>query len=170
MTDEFLHGRHNNNRFRGVTTNLNRQEGGIDSNGIAAQRRDIDLFPQQQHQRVTQEFVDVEYGAAGERPVLYAAIQCCLKHRHPLLTKKVGRQTQDVETLRRLAKMKNLEIKIASLSNADNFIVHLYRILTSQARELILQFARTGIIETAQNCGVKIGNQKLAEINKIRTH
>ena len=39
--------------------------GGIDSNGIAAQRRDINLFLQQQENpRVIQEFVEVGSGAA----------------------------------------------------------------------------------------------------------
>ena len=49
--------------------------GGIDSNGIASQRRDINLFLQQhQNSRVIQEFVEVESGAAKERPVLEQAI------------------------------------------------------------------------------------------------
>ena len=144
--------------------------GGIDSNGIASQRRDINLFLQQQHNpRVIQEFVEVESGAAKERPLLEQAIKCCQKHRCPLLVQKVDRLTRDVETLGRLTKMKNLDIKIASLPNADNFQIHLYGILASQEREFISQRVRAGMRE-AKNRGVKFGNPKLAELNKTRKH
>lgn len=144
--------------------------GGIDSNGIAAQRRDINLFLQQQkNPHVIQEFIEIESGAAKERPVLEQAIKCCQKHRCPLLTQKVDRLTRDVETLGRLTKMKDLEIKIASLPNADNFQIHLYGILASQEREFISQRVRAGMKE-AKERGVKFGNPKLAELNKTRKH
>jgi len=144
--------------------------GGIDSNGIAAQRRDINLFLQQQQTpRVIQEFVEVESGAAKERPLLEQAIKCCQKHRCPLLVQKVDRLTRDVETLGRLTKMKNVDIKIASLPSADNFQIHLYGILASQEREFISQRVRAGMRE-AKNRGVKFGNPKLAELNKTRKH
>ena len=144
--------------------------GGIDSNGIASQRRDINLFLQQQHNpRVIEEFVEVESGASKERPLLEQAIKCCQKHRCPLLVQKVDRLTRDVETLGRLTKMKNLDIKIASLPNADNFQIHLYGILASQEREFISQRVRSGMRE-AKNRGVKFGNPKLAELNKTRKH
>lgn len=144
--------------------------GGIDSNGIAAQRRDIDLFlKQQQNPRVIQEFVEVESGAAKQRPVLEQAIKCCQKHRCPLLVQKVDRLTRDVETLGRLTKMKNINIKIASLPAADNFQIHLYGILASQEREFISQRVRAGMRE-ARDRGVRFGNPKLAEMNRIRKH
>ena len=144
--------------------------GGIDSNGIAAQRRDINLFLQQhQNARVIQEFVEVESGAAKERPVLEQAIKCCQKHRCPLLVQKVDRLTRDVETLGRLTKMKNVEIRIASLPNADNFQIHLYGILASQEREFISKRVRAGMRE-AKSRGVRFGNPKLAELNRTRKH
>ena len=144
--------------------------GGIDSNGISAQRRDINLFLQQQdNPRVIQEFVEVESGAKKERPVLEQAIKCCQKHRCPLLVQKVDRLTRDVETLGRLTKMKNVNIKIASLPNADNFQIHLYGILANQEREFISQRVRAGMRE-AKNRGVKFGNPKLVELNKTRKY
>tara|TARA_B100001564_G_scaffold97425_1_gene79660 strand:- start:156 stop:836 length:681 start_codon:yes stop_codon:yes gene_type:complete len=146
--------------------------GGIDSNGIAAQRRDINLFLQQQENpRVIQELVEVGSGAATERPVLEQAIKCCQKHRCPLLVQKVDRLTRDVETLGRLTKMKSLDIKIASLPNADNFQIHLYGILGFQEREFISQRVRAGMREAKRkNPNLKFGNPKLAELNKIRKH
>ena len=142
--------------------------GGIDSNGIASQRRDINLFLQQQHNpHVIEEFVEVESGAAKERPVLEQAIKCCQKHRCPLLVQKVDRLTRDVETLGRLTKMKDLDIRIASLPNADNFQIHLYGILASQEREFISQRTRAAMSE-AKKRGVIFGNPKLVELNKTR--
>ena len=101
--------------------------------------------------------------------MLEQAIKCCQKHRCPLLVQKVDRLTRDVETLGRLTKMKNVEIRIASLPNADNFQIHLYGILASQEREFISTRVRAGMRE-AKERGVKFGNPKLAELNKIRKH
>ena len=77
--------------------------------------------------------------------MLEQAIKCCQKHRCPLLVQKVDRLTRDVETLGRLTKMKNVDIRIASLPNADNFQIHLYGILASQEREFISQRVRAGM-------------------------
>jgi DNA invertase Pin-like site-specific DNA recombinase len=65
--------------------------------------------------------------------------------------------------------LKNVDIKIASIPNADNFQIHLYGILAAQEREFISQRVRAGMRE-ARNRGVKFGNPKLAELNKIRKH
>ena len=144
--------------------------GGIDSNGIAAQRRDINLFLQQQdNPRVIQEFVEVGSGAAKERPILEQAIKCCQKHKCFLLCQKTDRLTRDIETLGRLTKMKNVDIKIASIPNADNFQIHLYGILAAQEREFISQRVRTGMRE-ARSRGVKFGNPKLAQLNRTRKY
>ena len=43
--------------------------------------------------------------------------------------------------------MKSLDIKIASLPNADNFQIHLYGILGFQEREFISQRVRAGMRE-----------------------
>ena len=53
---------------------------GIDGNGINAQRRDIQLFlDQQDNPRVVKEFVEVISGANDARPVLDDAIATCLE-------------------------------------------------------------------------------------------
>ena len=142
--------------------------GGKDSNGIHAQRRDVGLFLERQNNpRVIAEFIEVESGASHNRPVLEQALEACKKHKCPLLTAKVDRLTRDVETLGRLTKMKDLELKIASLPNATNFQIHLYGILASQEREFISQRVRAGMQE-AKMRGVKFGNPKLAELNRKR--
>ena len=144
------------------------KSGGADSNGIAAQKRDVDLFLQQQdNPRVVAEFIEVESGAKDSRPVLEQAIQACREHRCALLVQKVDRLTRDVECLGRLTKMKDVDIKVASLPNADKFQIHLYGILAAQEREFISKRVRAGMRE-AKERGVKFGNPKLAELNKTR--
>lgn len=141
---------------------------GGDGNGIAAQRRDINLFLKQQvNPEVVAELVEVQSGASSKRPVLEQALDICKRERCSLLVQKVDRLTRDVETLGRLTKTKNLNIKIASLPNADNFQIHLYGILASQEREFISQRTRAAMAE-AKLRGVQFGNPKLIQLNKER--
>jgi DNA invertase Pin-like site-specific DNA recombinase len=141
---------------------------GGDGNGIAAQRRDINLFLQQQeHPLVLAEFVEVVSGANPQRPMLEQALEMCLKHKASLLVQKVDRLTRDVETLGKLTKMRGIHIRIASLPNADNFQIHLFGILGAQEREFISQRTRAAMGE-AKKRGVKFGNPRLSELNQTR--
>lgn len=141
---------------------------GGDGNGIGAQRRDINLFLQQQENpRVVAEFVEVVSGAKSERPMLEQALEACRKHKCSLLVQKVDRLTRDVEMLGKLTKMRGVRIRIASLPNADNFQIHLFGILGAQEREFISQRTHSAMQE-AKARGVKFGNPKLAELNRTR--
>jgi len=141
---------------------------GGDGNGIAAQRRDINLFLQQQQDAcVLAEFVEVVSGASPDRPVLEQALEMCLKHKAALLVQKVDRLTRDVEVLGRLTKMRGVQIRIASLPNADNFQIHLFGILAAQERQFISDRTRAAMSE-AKKRGVRFGNPKLAELNQTR--
>ncbi len=56
-----------------ISTN---KSGGVDSNGIAAQERDLNIFLQgQNNPEVVGKFVEVMSGANNDRPQLKAAIQ-----------------------------------------------------------------------------------------------
>jgi len=143
---------------------------GIDGNGIAAQRRDIDLFLKQQEEpKVIAEYVEVISGAKEERPVLQVAIEAAKKNKCPLLVQKVDRLTRDVELLGKLTKDKQLQIKIACLPNADNFQIHLFGILAAEERRFISQRTKAAMTE-AKKRGVKFGNPQLAQMNKTRKH
>ena len=100
---------------------------GSDGLGIAAQRRDIQLFlNQQKNPDVIAEFVEVESGAANSRPVLEQALDMCRKHKSSLLVQKVDRITRDLEVLARIVKDPEVTVRVASLPNADNFQIHLF--------------------------------------------
>ena len=100
------------------------------------QRRDIELFlNQQQEPEVLAELVEVESGAASDRPVLESALALCRKHKATLLVQKVDRLSRDLELLARLLKDKAVPVKVAQLPNADNFQLHLFGCLASFKNE-----------------------------------
>ena len=141
---------------------------GADGLGVAAQRRDINLFlKQQENPEVLAELVEVESGAASTRPVLEEALDLCRKHNAALLVQKVDRITRDLEVLARIVKDPKVTLRVASLPNADNFQLHLFGCLAAQEREFIS--ARTkAALAAAKARGVQLGNPDLAEMNRTR--
>ena len=142
---------------------------GGDGHGVAAQKRDIQLFlNQQQNPQVIKELVEVESGAADTRPVLEEALNLCRKHRASLLVQKVDRLSRDLEVLARIVKDKQVPVKVACLPNADNFQIHLFGCLAAQEREFISQRTKAALT-AAKARGVKLGNPKnLEEFNRTR--
>ena len=66
------------------------KSGGVDSNGVAAQQRDIDLYlSSQQDAEVIGTFTDVMSGAKSDRPELTKALELCRKTGAYLLAQKV---------------------------------------------------------------------------------
>jgi len=143
---------------------------GSDGNGIAAQRRDIDLFlKQHENPKIITEYVEVISGTHQDRPVLREALETARENKCPLLVQKVDRLTRDVELLGKLTKDKHLQIKIACLPNADNFQIHLFGILAAEEKRFISQRTKAAMSE-AKKRGVKFGNPLLVKMNKTRKH
>lgn len=139
--------------------------------GLDAQRRDIQLFlNQQQDHQVVEELVEVESGAKEDRPVLERALALCREHQASLLVQKVDRITRDLEVLARIVKDQTVPLRVASLPNADNFQIHLFGCLAAQEREFIS--ARTkAALASARARGVRLGNpQNIRTYNQKRTH
>ena len=112
--------------------------GGVDSNGIHAQERDINLFLSSQHEpEVIGRFVEVESGAKSDRTELNKALEMCRKNNAVLLSQKVDRVSRDVEFIARLVKDKDVTLRVANLPNADNFTIHLFAAISQQEREFI---------------------------------
>ena len=142
---------------------------GADGLGIAAQKRDIELFlSTQQGAEVIAELTEVESGGAATRPVLEEALHLCRINKATLLVQKVDRLSRDLETLARIVKDKAVPIKVATLPNADNFQIHLFGALAAQEKQFISIRTRAAL-ETARARGVKLGNPNLAEMNRTRS-
>ena len=126
--------------------------------GLDAQRRDIQLFlNQQQDHQVVDELVEVESGAKEDRPVLERALALCREHQASLLLQKVDRLTRDLELLARIVKDPEVRIRVATLPNADNFQIHLFGCLAAQEREFISTRTKAALA-SARERGVRLGN------------
>ena len=148
-----------------VSTHLQGAEG----HGVAAQRRDIQLFLNslQEIPEVVAEFVEVESGAKETRPVLEEALRICREQKVSLLVQKVDRITRDLEVLARIVKDPEVKLRVASLPNADNFQIHLFGCLAAQEREFISTRTKAALA-AAKAKGVVLGNPQLAEMNRTR--
>ena len=126
--------------------------------GLDAQRRDIQLFlNQQRDHQVVDELVEVESGAKEDRPVLERALALCREHQASLLVQKVDRLTRDLELLARIVKDPEVRIRVATLPNADKFQIHLFGCLAAQEREFIS--TRTiAALASARERGIHLGN------------
>ena len=142
--------------------------GGVDSNGIHAQERDINLFLSSQHEpKVIGRFVEVESGAKSDRTELNKALEMCRKNNAILLSQKVDRVSRDVEFIARLVKDKDITLRVANLPNADNFTIHLFAAISQQEREFISTRTKAAMA-AAKARGQRFGNPKLAELNRTR--
>ena len=99
-----------------LVVRVSMQKQGADGLGIAAQRRDVDLFL---HQRpgatVIQEFVEVESGGKElhDRPVLQEAMNLCRKTKSTLLVSRLSRLSRDAAFV--LTLMKELGVDRSEL-------------------------------------------------------
>ena len=144
------------------------KSGGVDSNGIHAQERDINLFLNSQHQpEVIGKFVEVESGAKSDRTELNKALALCKKSNAILLAQKVDRVSRDVEFIAKLVKDKDVTLRVANLPNADNFTIHLFAAISQQEREFISTRTKAAMA-AAKARGQRFGNPKLAELNRTR--
>ena len=144
------------------------KSGGVDSNGIAAQDRDLNIFLSSQHQpQVIGRFVEVMSGANNERPQLKQALDLCRSTGSHLVVQKVDRLSRDVEFVARLLKDKKVQLRVANIPNADKFQIHLFAALGEQEREFISNRTKAAMA-AAKARGAKFGNPRIHEINQTR--
>ena len=108
--------------------------------GLAAQKRDIDLYLQTYAEipwEIIGEFQDIESGANGERPELWEAIKLAEKTGAVLLVSKLDRVSRKVSFIANLMDRKKLNFIVASMPSADKFQLHIYAALAEQEREFI---------------------------------
>ena len=141
------------------------QKQGADGLGIAAQRRDIDLFLQQDPEAVViKELVEVESGGKElrDRPVLQEAMDLCRSTGSTLLVAKLSRLSRDAAFVLTLMKDSSISFKVAAMPQADNFQLGIYALLNQQEREQISTRTRAALA-AARARGVKLGNPKNLE-------
>ena len=148
-----------------VLLRVSTQKQGADGLGIAAQRRDVDLFLQQRPEAtVIQEFVEVESGGKElhDRPVLQEAMNLCRKTNSILLVSRLSRLSRDAAFVLTLMKDTSIQFKVAAMPDADNFQLGIYALLNQQEREGISRRTKAALA-AAKARGVKLGNPKNLE-------
>lgn len=107
--------------------------------GLEAQRDYISTAAKQNDWKIVAVFVETVSGTVNptDRPECSDALVACKEHDAYLVVAKLDRLSRDVEHVAGL--MKRVEVKVATMPNADNFALHLFAALAQQEREFIVQ-------------------------------
>lgn len=107
--------------------------------GVEAQREYIATAAKSNGWNITAEFVETVSGtiAPADRPECSKALTACTDHDAYFVVAKLDRVGRDVEHVAGL--MKRVDVKVATMPNADNFALHLFAALAEQEREFIAQ-------------------------------
>ena len=105
--------------------------------GLEAQREYIARAAQQNGWNIVGEFVDVVSGklAIEDRPEGKKALSACTKLKAQLVVAKLDRLSRSVHHIARL--MEQIEFKVATMSHAKTFELHLFAALAEQERTFI---------------------------------
>ena len=154
-----------------ILLRVSTEKQGADGLGIAAQKRDIDLFLHRHPEaRVLKELVEVESGGKElkDRPVLQEAMDCCKSTNSTLLVATLSRLSRDAAFVLTLMKDTSIRFKVAAMPDADNFQLGIYALLNQQEKEQVSIRTRAALA-AAKARGVKLGNPKnLVEWNRTR--
>ncbi len=125
------------NRFV-VLLRVSTQKQGADGLGIAAQKRDIELFLQQHPDAtVLNELIEVESGGKElkDRPVLQEAIELCRKTSSTLLIATLSRLSRDAAFVLTLMKDSSIQFKVAAMPSATNLQLGIYALLNETTQK-----------------------------------
>ena len=142
--------------------------------GLEAQKRDIQLYldnyAETSHE-VIGEYTDIESGANADRVDLAKAIELAKATGATLLIAKLDRLSRSVAFIAKVMEQKNLNLRIATMPNADKFQLHIYAALAEQEREFISIRTKTALA-AAKARGVKLGgvrpNQEKSRTSLIK--
>jgi len=118
--------------------------------GLEAQERDIQLFLENysgQPYEVIGDYTEVQSGTDDQRPVLADAIAQAKKEGAILLIAKLDRLSRKVSFIAALMDDKKLDLKVASMPNADKFQLHIYAALAEQERDFISKRTKAALAE-----------------------
>jgi DNA invertase Pin-like site-specific DNA recombinase len=142
--------------YRRVST----REQGSSGLGLAAQRRDCELYlATQPGAAVAGDFVEVTSGAKSERPQLKTALTLCRKTGAKLLVAKLDRLSRVVSEIALLMDDKSVDFVVARFPQASRFELHLYAALAEQERQFISQRTKAALA-VAKSRGVKLGGAR----------
>jgi DNA invertase Pin-like site-specific DNA recombinase len=128
--------------------------------GLAAQKRDVNLFLEQYSEtpfEVVGTFTDIESGMKDNRIEYMKAVLLTKKTKAILLVAKLDRISRKVSTIAKL--MEDVDFKVATMPNADKFQLHIYAALAEQERDFISKRTIAALRE-AKARGVVLGGNR----------
>jgi len=138
--------------------------------GLEAQQRDIEIFLHSFTElpfEVVGTFTEVQSGKDDDRPELAKALDMAKTLKATLLVSKLDRLSRDVHFISGV--MKHVTIKVATMPNADSFMMHLYAALAQKEREFISERTKVALA-AAKARGVKLGGYRAGSLdNRIIT-
>lgn len=142
--------------YRRVSTD----EQGKSGLGLEAQKRDIDIFFEQNPGEIVGEFVDIMSGADDDRPQLALALKLVKKTGAELVVSKLDRLSRDLAFIANLMKDKDVRFRVASMPGADKFAIHIYACLAEQERDMISMRTKAALAQ------LKASGKKLGGVRK----
>jgi DNA invertase Pin-like site-specific DNA recombinase len=139
--------------------------------GLEAQERDVNLYLSAYSDtpyEVLGSFTDVESGKHDDprrRPGLRDALEMCRTSKATLLVARLDRLSRKVSHISAIMDDKSLNLKVASLPNADAFQLHIYAALAEQEREFISLRTKQALA-VARSRGVKLGGLRDATMKR----
>jgi DNA invertase Pin-like site-specific DNA recombinase len=149
-----------------IYTRVSTKEQGRSGLGLEAQERDIEIFLNTFSEvpwKVLGRFCDVQSGRDDDRPQLAAALDLAKRTGAFLLVSKLDRLSRDVAFI--ASTMKQVEVKCASMPNADNFQLHIYAALAEKERAFISERTKAALA-AAKTRGVKLGGYRGGSLEK----
>ena len=134
--------------------------------GLDAQKEKIKSFAEAHDGELIAEYVDVESGFKNERDELQKAIAHAKKIKATLVIAKLDRISRRVSFIANLMES-GISFKVAEMSDATEFQLHIYAALAQEERRLISERTKAAL-KVAKAKGVVLGKngKVLAEKNK----
>lgn len=138
------------------------QEQGRSGLGLAAQRREIEVFTEREGFSITSWYQDVQTGAGTDalllRPGLAAALKAARVAHCALIVSRLDRLSRNVHFITGLMEH-NVHFVVAGLGrDCDEFTLHIYASLAEQERKMISERIK-GALAAAKRKGRKFGQQ-----------
>ena len=121
-------------------TRVSTKDQGRSGLGLEAQQRDIQLFLDNYSEvpwEIVGEFQDVQSGGDDDRPQLRAALEQCRRNGAELVVAKLDRLSRKVSFIAQLMDDPKLQLRVATMPQADKFQLHIYAALAEQERDFI---------------------------------
>lgn len=134
------------------------KEQGRSGLGLEAQKRDINLFIQNHASEgdLLETYTDIVSGSNSSRKELTEAIRRAKELNATLIVSKLDRLSRKVSFIATLIEDKLLKFKVASMSHADKFQLHIYAALAEQERDFISIRTKAALAEKKAS-GAKLG-------------